>query len=79
MFACPRRKGAWELYINLTIQNESLLLKQLHKFYNKVNIPWVQLVWYHYYTSCKLPYPGDLQGDHFGGGMFLSYKFSSKD
>jgi hypothetical protein len=44
--------------INLTLQNESLLLKHLHKFYNKVDIPWVQLIWGHYYSQGKLRYQG---------------------
>ena len=29
-------------------QNEGLLMKHLHKFYNKEDIPWVHLVWQHY-------------------------------
>jgi hypothetical protein len=31
------------------------LLKHLHKFYNRVNTPWVQLVWDRYYPDGKLP------------------------
>jgi hypothetical protein len=30
--------------LNLATQNEALLLKNLHKFYNKIDIPWVQLI-----------------------------------
>lgn len=30
---------------NLFVQNESLLLKHLHKFFNKLDIPWVHLIW----------------------------------
>jgi len=48
-------KAAWPLVclpkdsvglgaLNLYIQNVSLLLKQLHKFYNNLDIPWVQLI-----------------------------------
>lgn len=48
-------KAAWELVcvpkdsgglgvLNLYTQNESLLRKHLHKFYNKMDITWVQLV-----------------------------------
>ena len=37
------------------MQNDALLLKQLHKFYSKQNIPWVQLIWNKYYTS-KVPH-----------------------
>ena len=37
------------------MQNESLLLKHLHKFYNKAQVPWVQLVWDKYYSRNRLP------------------------
>jgi hypothetical protein len=40
----PKNAGGLGV-INLEIQNKALLLKQLHKFYNKENIPWVNLVW----------------------------------
>jgi hypothetical protein len=29
-------------------QNEALLIKHLHKFYNKQELPWVKLVWNYY-------------------------------
>ena len=35
--------------LNLSIQNEGLLLKHLHKFFNRWDIPWVHLVWERYY------------------------------
>jgi len=55
-------KVAWKLVCNskengglgvhdLCIQNESLLLKDLHKFFNKCDVPWVQLVWNAYYMG----------------------------
>src|SRR5438128_7801816 len=31
--------------LNLELHNKALLLKQLHKFYSKSNVPWVKLVW----------------------------------
>ena len=31
--------------INLELQNTALLLKQVHKFFSKTDIPWVKLVW----------------------------------
>ena len=30
---------------NLEVQNKALLLKHLHKFYSRADIPWVKLVW----------------------------------
>lgn len=32
-----------------------LFLKNLHKFFNKKDIPWVQLLWNRYYKNGKLP------------------------
>jgi hypothetical protein len=44
----PKEKGGLGV-INLRLQNDALLLKQLHKFYNKEDIPWVNLIWFKYY------------------------------
>jgi hypothetical protein len=46
----PKRHGGLGI-VNLEIQNKALLMKQLHKFYCKVNIPWVKLVWSLYATG----------------------------
>ena len=51
----PKLKGGLGV-INLILQNDALLLKQLHKFYNKKEIPWVQLFWFKYYTNGKVPH-----------------------
>jgi hypothetical protein len=48
-------KAAWKLVslpkvcgglgaLNLYTQNQSLLLKHLHKFFNKLDVSWVQLI-----------------------------------
>jgi hypothetical protein len=57
----PLRK--WSAYpksgrlgvINPGTHNNALLLKNLHKFFNKEDIPWVQLIWEKYYSNGKLP------------------------
>ena len=41
--------------INLETHNEALLLKNLHKFFNKSDIPWVNLFWEKHYRNGKLP------------------------
>jgi hypothetical protein len=41
--------------INLKLQNDDVLMKQLHKFYIKVDVPWVKLVWTTYYQN-KIPH-----------------------
>jgi hypothetical protein len=50
----PKEKGGLGV-INLSLQNDALLLKHLHKFYNKADVPWVQLIWFRYYSS-KVPH-----------------------
>jgi hypothetical protein len=40
----PKRHGGLGI-VNFEIQNKALLLKQLHKFYNKEDILWVKLIW----------------------------------
>jgi hypothetical protein len=40
--------------INLTVQNEALLMKNLHKFFNKQGLPWVQLIWTNYYNNGRI-------------------------
>jgi hypothetical protein len=46
----PKEKGGLGV-INLRLQNDALLLKQLDKFYNKVDTPWVTLIWNRYYEG----------------------------
>jgi hypothetical protein len=50
----PKQKGGAGI-INLQVQNDALLIKQLNKFYNKESVPWVQLVWSKYYSN-KVPH-----------------------
>jgi hypothetical protein len=56
MVCKPKNKGGLGI-INLQIQNTALLLKQLHKFYNNDDIPWVHLVrdayYYHDVPPCS--------------------------
>lgn len=46
----PKSKGGLGV-INLSLQNDALLLKQLDKFYRKENVQWVKLIWNRYYTD----------------------------
>jgi len=58
-------KAAWHLVtkpkeeahrgvLDLKTQNEALLIKNLHKFFNRAR-PWVQFIWEKYYKNGKLP------------------------
>lgn len=40
--------------LNLKTQNEALLLKNLDKFFNRRDIPWVKLIWENHYSNEKL-------------------------
>ena len=66
-------KAAWELVclpksegglgvLNLQTQNEALLLKYLHKFFNRQNIPWVNLIWERHYANGSLLASSSLKG-----------------
>lgn len=46
----PKKKGGLGIK-NLALQNDALLMKQLHKFYSKADVPWVQQVWFKYYNN----------------------------
>jgi hypothetical protein len=59
-------KAAWEMVctskeegglwvIDLELQNQILLMKNLDKFFNKRDIPWVHLVWEKHYKNGRLP------------------------
>jgi hypothetical protein len=50
----PKDQGGLGV-INLSIQNDCLLMKHLHKFFNRANLPWVNLVWKLYYESALPP------------------------
>jgi hypothetical protein len=41
--------------LDIKTQNEALLLKNLHKFLNKADIPWVHLIWEKHYSNGRLP------------------------
>jgi hypothetical protein len=50
----PKKEGGLGI-LNLETQNDSLLLKNLHKFYNQADLLWVQLIWANHYRDGKLP------------------------
>jgi len=43
MVCIPKEEGGLGVH-NLRTQNECLVLKHMDKFFNRVNVPWVQLV-----------------------------------
>lgn len=54
MVCLPKEEGGLGV-LRLDTQNKALLLKFLHKFFNKADIPWVHLIWEKYYCNGKLP------------------------
>ena len=50
MVCRPKKKGGLGV-LNLQIQNKALLLKYLHKFIHKQDVPWVMLVWNSHYDD----------------------------
>jgi len=41
--------------ISVETQNQALLMKNLDKFFNRKDVPWVNLVWEKHYKNGKLP------------------------
>jgi len=62
--------------LDLKTQNEALLIKNLHKFFNKLDIPWVKLVWERYYNNGKLPshIKKDLSGRKISSNFWTNTK-----
>ena len=54
MVCKPNKHGGLGV-INIKVQNDALLMKFLHKFYNKLDVPWVHLIWNTYYAD-KVPH-----------------------
>jgi hypothetical protein len=59
-YKSQKNKGGLRV-INLRLQNDALLLKQLNNFYNHCDIPWVNLIWAKYYLA-KVSHP-DLRAN----------------
>jgi hypothetical protein len=53
----------------LSVQNDAPLMKNLDKFFNKRDLPWVHLVWSNYYRNGKVP--GETRKGSFGWRSML--------
>jgi hypothetical protein len=51
----PKSQGGLEI-LDLRAHYTALQVKHLHKFYNKKDIPWVQLTWNAFYSRPISPY-----------------------
>jgi hypothetical protein len=54
--ACRSKEDARLGIINLGTHNTALLLKFLHKFYNKLDLPWVHQTWNYLYKNGNPPH-----------------------
>jgi hypothetical protein len=68
MVCRPKKKGGLGI-LNLKLQNQGLLQKYLHKFYNKIDTPWVYLIWNSYYTG-KVPHAMSPSGSFWWRDIF---------
>jgi hypothetical protein len=59
----PKKSGGLGV-LDLKQQNRALMIKNLYKFYNCRDIPWVQLIWRAHYDSGALPDQATLKGSH---------------
>jgi hypothetical protein len=58
--------------LNPRIQNLALLMKFGHMFYDRLDIPRVNLVWDYYYSSGRIPHCSLKKGPS-GGKMLPNY------
>ena len=65
MVMLPKKEGGLGV-MDLRKQNEALLMKNWHKFYSRLDIPWVNLVWEKLYPNGNLP--GSMMKGSSGGG-----------
>ncbi|XP_024313600.1 uncharacterized protein LOC112270120 [Brachypodium distachyon] len=61
------------------ISNQALIMKNLFKFYNRKDVPWVDLVWKAHYPNCTLPLAPVGYLDHFGGKTVCSLLINSRN
>jgi hypothetical protein len=61
MICRPKDQGGLGV-LDLRLQNKALLIKNLHKFYNQHDIPWVKLLWQAHYNNGHLPHIGNPNG-----------------
>jgi hypothetical protein len=62
--------------IRLETQNDALLLKFFHKFFNSHDLPWVNIIWNSYYSSDRLP--GHRRIDSFSWKSMLKLLYNFK-
>lgn len=51
----PKDRGGLRV-INIKMHNQVLLMKHLHKFYDRIDTPWVELIWKTHYSSGRIPH-----------------------
>ena len=68
MVCKPKKKGGLGI-VNLQVQNKALLLKQLDKFYNNADLPWVKLVRNSYYHN-SVPHVVTMSGSFWWRGVY---------
>ena len=74
LLCLPKNKGGLDV-LNLRVQNEALLMKFLHKFYNHLDNPWVHLIWDSYYDT-SVPHTTSLFGSFWWRDVFkLAHKY----
>ena len=59
---CLPKEAAGLGILNLREQNKALLIKNLYKFYNRQDLPWVDLLWKAYYQNGSLPSQSNCKG-----------------
>jgi hypothetical protein len=73
----PKDQGGHGI-IDLAVHSKALLLKHLHKIFNKVDVPWVDLTWKVYYSSSLAPQARGPRGPFPGGEHCAEFFISTE-
>jgi hypothetical protein len=71
----PKDQGVLGV-IDLRNQNKALILKNVHKFYNCNDLPWVKLIWQVYYANGQVP--SKMQRKDIFGGRIAYHMMTSR-
>ena len=63
--------------LDLRVQNKTLLMKKIYMFFNKQEVPWVQLIWHAYYNDLTPPSDQDKGSFRWKGCCEIIEEFNS--
>jgi hypothetical protein len=72
MIRKPKDQGGLGVWTSISRTKPFSSMKNMHKFHNQQDIPWVNLIWQAYYNNGYIPHATTNKGS-FWWRVFLSY------